>query len=728
MKIEFSPSRRGFLAGTGALGFAVLASGGVRAFRGEAHADSVNVTEVNAWVSIHSDNRVTVRFAPTEMGQGVSTSLPMILAEELDADWNMIDSRQVDNGPLDVFGNPKIAGILYTAGSTSIEAYFDTMRCAGAGARKILVLSAANAWEVPASEITTAESKLTHPKSERSMTYGAAASLPELVADIGEIGEADFKPRNQWRIIGSDVARLDVPAKTRGESEYSIDVRLPDMAYAVQLLSPVEGETPTSVSDSAARAVPGVIDIIRLENSVNIVAETLESAIAGRDLLEVTWSETSRFRSADSETERRQAVEAAEDTTREAVIWHSQGDAKTAFDTSGLRTVSATYATEPVYHAQMEPLCAVASVDEDGKGAEVWLGTQSQSVSILVASKVLQTTPDRIRFHAMQMGGGFGRRTVFARHMLRDALLISKSVRRPVKMMWTREDDVKNGWFRPATAHHFTASLNADGDLIALRHRLASPSILQFAMPNIWEKVNGRDLLVMEGSESHDYDIPNLLTEHINTERQSRISAWRGIGAGTICFARECFIDELAERVGSDPVRFRRQLLAESPRGLKVLDEVLEMSNFGQAREGRAHGLSFAGYKESRGAGVAEVSVDPDSGQIRVHRFWAAVDPGIAVHPDNLKAQIEGGIMYGLSGLKRERIGFSGGVVDQSNFYDYEVMRIDEAPDIQVQIVPSDAGPTGAGELGVPMTGGAVANAVYALTGNRLRHMPFERA
>lgn len=348
-----------------------------------------------------------------------------------------------------------------------------------------------------------------------------------------------------------------------------------------------------------------------------------------------------------------------------------------------------------------------------------------KTVSICVAAGVLQTTPDKIRIHAMQMGGAFGRRTVFARELLRDALLLSKISQRPVKLMWTREDDVRNGWFRPASAHRISASLDENGNVTGYHHRLASPSVLQFALPQIWEKTNGRDLLVMEGAQAQDYDFPNLTAEHVVTERQSKIAAWRCIGWGPICYARECFIDELAAAANSDPVSFRRKLLVKSNRGLAVLNKVLEMSDFGNAPEGRAHGLSFAGYKGTRGAGVAEISLDLDTNEPRFHKFWAAIDPGIAVHPKNVAAQVEGGVIFGLSGLHRERISVTDGQVDQSNFYDYEILRANEVPEVFVEIIQSGAAPSGVGEIGVPMTGGAVANALFALTGSRPHNMPF---
>ncbi|MBR0667640.1 xanthine dehydrogenase family protein molybdopterin-binding subunit [Roseomonas hellenica] len=718
-------SRRGLLGSAGALGFAILAGGALKVFREDAVAQEGRPAPLNAWVSITPGDEVVIRFGSTEMGQGVSTSLPMILAEELDADWSRVRVEQVDQGPGEVYGNPVTGGMLYTAGSSSIEGYFAIMRRAGAGARRILIHTAAQAWGVPAAEVTSEPGVILHALSGRRLRHGEVAALPRIVTDVPAITDADLKPRAAWRLIGTDPGRLDIPGKTRGETVYSIDLRLPGMAYAAELLAPVEGESPASVADSEARALPGVIDILRLPHAVAVIAERWETAIAARDLLAVEWTGTSPFRTADSEADLAASQAAAADAARPGVTWASRGDAPAALSAAGARRVTADYATEHTYHAQMEPLAAVASVDADGKGAEVWLGTQSQTVSIAAAAQALETTPDRIRFHAMQMGGGFGRRTVFARDILHDALLLSRHVRRPVKLIWTREDDVKNGWFRPATAHRLEAVLDAEGAVTALRHRVASPSIFAFALPQRWERANGRDLLVMEGAESAEYGIPNLLAEHVIMERRARVSAWRGIGWGPNCFAREGFIDELAEAAGSDPLAFRRRLLANSPRGLAVLDAVVRMSDYGHPPPGRAHGLSFAGYKATLGAGVAELSLDRGTGQIRVHRFWAAVDPGIAIHPRNLEAQTEGGIIFGLSGLLKERISIAAGEVEQSNFYDYEPLRLNEIPEIAVRIIESGAAPSGAGEIGVPMTGAAVANGIFALTGKRLRRMPF---
>ncbi|MBY8976858.1 xanthine dehydrogenase family protein molybdopterin-binding subunit [Rhodobacteraceae bacterium NNCM2] len=714
-------TRRGFLRSS--LGFSILAAGGVNILSEAAMAQARTASELGAWIVISCDDRVTIRFASAEMGQGVNTSLPMIVAEELDVDWAQVQVEQVDADPDRSLGNPEFGGNLFTAGSASIGGYFDILRRAGAAARLILIQSVAEAWAVPVTEVTTEAGVVFHGASGRQTSYGAAATTLELVTDVPELTEADLKPRSDWRIIGQNLDRLDIPGKTRGEGIYSIDVRLPNMLYATQILPPVEGETPIRFDDAKVHELAGVVDVVDLGSSIAILAGTWEAALAARDLLDVTWSETSPFRNADSATEIEELRAAAADYTRIATIWEDRGDALAAIQ-DGQNLISAELTTEHVYHAQLEPLNAVAAVDEDGKGAEVWLGTQSQSVTIGIAAGVLQTTPDRIRLHATQMGGAFGRRTVFARDLLRDALILSRRAKRPVKLMWTREDDVKQGWFRPPTAHRLEAVLEADGSIAAMRHRLAAPSIMEFAFPQRWDSDARLDPLLIEGMESQDYDIPNFRAEHIVTPRHARMAAWRGIGWGPNLFAREAFLDIIAAETRQSPLDLRRRLLRNSPRGQAVLERAAEMSGFGEPPSGRAHGIAFAGYKETYGAGVAEVSLE--DGSLRVHRFWAAVDPGIVVHPINYVAQVEGAVQYALSSVLRERITFSGGEIDQNNFYDYELLRIGEAANVEVALIESGATPSGGGEIGVPMTGGAIANAVRALTGTTPTNLPLQ--
>ncbi|MDB5875294.1 MAG: hypothetical protein JWQ07_4736 [Ramlibacter sp.] len=718
-----SPSRRGFLAGSGTVTLAVLAGGAITVCD-DALAQP-GARRVDAWVSIAPDDTVTIKLPSAEMGQGVMTSLPLILAEELDADWSKVRVETVTHDPK-TYGNPKLFGAIYTAGSTSVEAYFDILRKSGAGVRRVLIHTAAQHWSVPPASLVTEPGAVVDRAGRRRLRYGELVTLPTLVTDVPAITVADLKPRSAYRLIGKDTARLDVPGKTRGGEQYSIDVRVPGMLYATLLRAPVEGESPQSVSDERAKAIAGVVAVVRLPDAVAVVAQRWETALAARALLRVEWSRNSPFRSADSATDLSSDIAIAQDLGRRGVAWTERGNALAELSQPRGRVIEADYSTEHVYHAQMEPLAAVASVDADGKGAEIWIGTQSPTATLGVAAGVLGTTPERIRFHSLQMGGGFGRRTIFAREVLRDALLLSRQLARPVKLMWTREDDVKGGWFRPATAQKMRAVLDAEGRVLAWHHRVVCPSIVGYYDAQALARAGNKDLLVMEGAESAPYPVPNFLAEHVITPRRARIAAWRGIGPGHNCFATESFVDELAVAARTDPVTMRRRLIGGNLRALTVLDKVLAMARFGSAPAGRAHGLSFAPYKTSLAAGVAEISVDRTTGVIRVHRFWAAVDVGLPIQPRNLIAQVEGGIVFGLSGLLKERITIRQGEVQQNNYYDYPFMRASEVPEIHVEVLTSDGPPSGAGELGVPMTSAAVANAFFALTSKRLRHIPFD--
>ncbi len=357
-------------------------------------------------------------------------------------------------------------------------------------------------------------------------------------------------------------------------------------------------------------------------------------------------------------------------------------------------------------------------------GAEVWAGTQTQSWTTRTVMDTLGTTQDRVRLNMMTMGGSFGRRTAFNQDYVRDAVLCSKAVGRPVKVTWSREDDVKNGTFRPAAAQRIDAGLTADGKLSGWHHKVATPTVIGFFNPGRWEAVRPNDVISMRGAESKFYGIEDFQADHIITEREARLAPYRGIGAAYTSFAAEAFMDELAEEAGRDPLDFRLDLVADNPRGRHLLERVAEMSGWSD-RGDRALGLSFAGYSSSMAAGVAEIELDQGTGEIRVPYFWAAVDAGLIVSPDNALNQVEGGIVFGLSSALLERIEIENGEVLQSNFFDYEVARANHTPVMDVYFADVDAPPTGIGEVGTPMVSGAIANGFHALTGKRLRHMPF---
>ncbi len=713
-------SRRSFLGLSGALVFAIGAGGLVHVARAD---DRLSEITPNAWLRIARDGEITIIYPLTEMGQGSSTALPMILAEELDAAWDDVVVEQLDRDDR-TYGNPLFGNVLYTAGSTGVRAYFTPLRLAGAQARRMLIETAARHWSLDPSELETEPSLVRHTASNRAISYGELVDLWDSSVQIPEVTEADLKSPADFRYIGSDAPRRDSVAKSTGAQSYAIDVTVPDMLFAAVLRAPVEGESPISLGDEAARRSKGVVDVVTLPDGVAVVADTYEHALAARDLLEVTWSETSPARAFDSEADLAAYAAAAQDLAQTGAVWSAKGDAPAAIAGSD-RQIERVYLSDYAYHAQIEPMAAVAAVDADGKGAEVWAGTQSQTLTTLTVTKVLETTPDRVRLNMMTMGGGFGRRTALMQEYVRDALLASRATGRPVKVVWTREDDVKTGALRPAAAQHLSAGVTGDGQVRGWRHRVAAPSVIAFFNPVRWEQVKPKDIITMKGSDNPFYDLPDLLAEHVVTQRGARLSPWRGIGASYTTFAAEAFLDEVAQEAGQDPVEMRRSLLADNTRGQKVLSRVLEMSDWARKRDGTALGLALGHYGPSQGALVVEVGVDAESGLISVTKAWGAFDAGLIVAPDNALNQLEGGIVYGLSSALKERITISSGEIEQSNFYDYEILRANEVPELSVELMEVDAAPTGIGELSTPMVAPAIANGFFALTGRRLRHLPF---
>jgi isoquinoline 1-oxidoreductase beta subunit len=721
-----TPSRREFLKGVGGLTVVISSTGLITACSTEdaeqiAQSPGTDLT-ANIWVTVGTDDIVTIQYPGTEMGQGTSTSLPLVLADELDADWDNVVVETVAFHD-EAYGNPFFQNMLYTAGSLTVQAYFDRIRRAGAQTRRLLVESAAAHWGVPVSELQTEPSVVVHTASGQRLTYGEIAGFTEVPETLPEIADDELKAFGEHRYLGSDIPRRDMPAKTDGSAEFGIDVQVPGMVYASVLRAPVEGETAVALDDSSALDVAGVTDVLVVPDGVAVVAETYEASKWGKEALQVTWSETSSFRQANLETDLEESRRRAEDMSLSGNAWRSTGDLEEPF-ANAEQIVEATYLSDPAYHAAIEPMNATAHVTEDGKAAELWVSTQTQSLSILGASEFLDTTPDKITLHPMYIGGGFGRRALRRQKYAEDALYISREIGRPVKVIWTREDDVKTGAFRNAAAQLMRAAFDVDGNLTGWHHRVAAPRVLEYMNPPRWEASNGRDVIAMLGSESSRYDIPNFLAEHIETERRSRVCAWRGVATSYTKFAAESFIDELAVSRGMDSLEFRQNLCHNNPRALNVLETVAEMADWSRPRDGTALGLSLAGYGATFGGGIAEVSVDRNTGIVTVHNFWLAADAGYLLQPSNSAAQLEGNVVFGISNTLKERLNIEGGMVQQSNFYDYQVMRMNEMPNIEVRAISTDNPPTGMGEIGLASVSGAIANAVFAATGARVRHLP----
>lgn len=715
--MTLTPTRRGFLQGAAGLTF-LFGAGGLAAVRSEA---ATGTLDVNMWLTIRADGGISIIHPSTEMGQGSYSTLPQILAEELDADWDDVEIEQL-NVDDRRFGNGLFGGVLYTAGSTGTQFYFEPMRRAGAQARDVLLQIAARKWDVEKSNLRTGPSIVFGPNEQRA-TYGELAALGAEGLTVPDADSIALKDKSEFRIIGHDLPRRDVPAKSTGKAEYAIDVDLPNMAYGAVLRAPVEDEVPVEVNDTAAREVPGVIDVVVLPDGLAVVAESLWSALGARNLLEVEWSTTSPFRSSNSENTLAEYAAAADADGAQGEVWAEKGDAPGAI-ASADRQFSQLYLSDYAYHAQIEPMAAVASVDADGTGAEVWAGTQTQSWTTRTVSETLGIPPENVRLNMMTMGGGFGRRTALMQNYVRDAVLCSQTTGRPVKVIWPREDDIKQGTFRPPAAQKLEAGLTADGKLDGWYHKVATPSVIGFFNPLRWEAVKPNDVISMRGAESKFYGIKDFRADHIIMERHARLAPYRGIGASYTAFAAEAFMDELAEQSGRDPLDFRLDLVAKNPRGRHLLEKVAEMSDW-HNRGDRALGLSFAGYSSSMAAGVAEIEIDADTGTIAVKKFWAAIDAGLIVAPDNALNQIEGGIIFGISMALSEKIDIENGEVVQSNYWDYEITRALQVPEIDIYVAEVDAPPVGVGEVGTPMVPSAIANAFYAAKGKRLRHMPF---
>lgn len=724
-------TRRRFLQNTAGITFAVSAGGIITACSDDdlltQRTDAASSAAPNIWVSINVDNTIVIRYAGTEMGQGSMTHAPLILAEFLDADWDRVEVdivREHDTR----YGNPFFQYNLYTAGSTQIMVYFDILAAAGSQARKWLMSAVANAWTVPLEELSTQPQRVVHANSDREISFGDIVATLPMPEQIPDVDASDRKSAADYRYLGKQVMRRDIPAKGNGSEIYGIDIQVPGMAYAAVLRCPVEGDGPLSVDDAAAKAIEGVTDVVTLPYGVAVVGNSVEATHRGKRALNVTWTTDSPFRERDLDTALKDYAETASDLSIDGVAWSVTGESKKTLESAD-DVVEALYTSDPAYHAQMEPLNATASVSDDGKSAEIWVGTQTQSLTIIGAAEALDTEQKNITLHPLTMGGGFGRRSVLRQQYVDDALFISRDQKRPIKVIWSREDDLEAGQFRAPAAQFLRASFDDDGALAALHHRVAVPNHLPTMNKHRWEVSKPKDVISMLGSENTTYDIPNHLAEHLATERPCRVVAWRGVATSYTKFAMESFIDELADHRAVDPLEFRLQLCHKNPRMHKVLETVADMAGWGgSVDDGRALGIAVSGYARSLSAGIADISVDRASGIITVHNYYGVGDAGFIVSPRNARAQVIGSIVFGLSSSLTERITIKDGAVQETNFHQYRIMRMNEMPNIEVRIPSTDNPPSGVGELGLAMVGPSIANALFRLTGKRVRHLPLTAA
>ena len=711
-------SRRDFLKGTAGFTLAMMVSPDGSA--GEAPAEVT--LRPNVWVSIATDGTVTIVSPAAEMGQGTFTTLPAVLAEELDADWSKVKAIPPPEWSEQKYGNPQWNGLFNTTASLATRGYFKPMRIAGAQARRVLINAVAAKWRVPAAELATEPSVVVHRASNRRIDYGEIASFARAPGELPTIEEQDLKSPASFRYIGRDLPRLELPAKASGATTYGIDARVPGMVYAAVLQSPYEGGAPATIDDTSARSVAGITDIVRLPAAVGVVGNSVEATQAAKNRLAVTWTDAPGAHH-DSELALEEFAAIARDRRRPGVKFASVGDVEAAMR-NAVRIFRGEYRTRYTYHAQMEPMNATAAVTPDGKSAEIWVGTQNPSGLFNDVARLLQTERSRITFHQHAIGGGYGRRGG-PQDVVLDAVRLAKAVGKPVKVIWSREDDLATGKFRPMTAHHIEAGYDAGGRLVGWHHRVVAESVAGYRAGLTGATPPPLDSIVMKGSPLPQYPIENKLAEHVVEVRGARLSSVRGVGVYYNAFAVESFLDEITKELGRDPIEFRLELSQGQPRVQALLRAVEQMSDWRKPRRERGLGVAVMEKDDTLGAGVAEVSLDRATGKIRVHNIWAAIDAGIAVQPRNLAAQIEGSIVFGLGHVLREKITIKNGRVQERNFGDYQVPRMSDMPDIEVKVISTDNPPTGAGEDGLPLVAPAIGNAVAALTGIRLRELPF---
>ncbi len=708
-------SRRGFVVGSGAA--AVAIAFGVP---GSHPALAATDLAIGTWVVIGADDTITITSPTSEMGQGVKTSLPLMLAEDLDADWSKVRVVQAPaNAKL--YGNPKFNHQQQTVGSYAVTGFYEPLRLAGTQARKVLLANAAEIWKVPVGELSTEPSVVVHAKSGRRMTYGEIAKVAKVPSPLPAVSKADLKPNSQFRLIGKDTGRVDVPSKVNGTAQYGIDAQLPNMLYGAVLYPEVQHEKPVHIDDADAKKVKGVVKIVPLPVGVGVLADTVEGALNAKDALKVTWTKTTPAQTYTQDGILADYRRIAGEWSKLGVTMIKKGDADAAIK-GAAKTITAEYFSEHVSHVCMEPLNATVRID--GDKVEVWCGSQAPTIMQIKAAIGAGTKPDKVAVHTQLLGGGFGRRSD-GDDVLHATMLAKAADGRPVKMIWTRSDDMMNDKFRPLTAQRIEVGLDDKGEIVGWRHRIVNETYLGRVLPPKIFKAIGMHDVVSGGGGEMSYAVPNHRVEWVQASRGVDVGAWRGIAAGYTKFAIETLIDEMAASKHMDPVAYRLSLLKDDPRASAVIKAVAEMAKWDEKRpDGRAVGLAYSDALHSHTAAAVEISLDDKSGAIKVHHIWAAVDAGLAVQPKNIEAQMRSAMTFGLGAALKEQIHIKDGVVQERNFDAYSVLRMSEVPPMEVKVISNSHEPTGIGEAGVPVVAPAIANAVAKLTGKRLRHLP----
>jgi len=674
-------------------------------------ADSADAREVNAWVVIEPDETVILRCPMAEMGQGTGSGLPMLLAEELECDWSKVkvEFASVNRN----IRENNVYGDQMTAGSRGIRTTWPYVQQAGASARARLIQAAATKWNVPASECGASMGKVTHNSSGRALTFGA------LVADAAKVklaAEPAIKAPEQFKLVGTRQPRLDSAVKSNGAAKFGVDTREPGQLYASIMSCPVFGGKLVSVDDSAVKSRRGVSQVVKLDNAVAVVADNYWRANEALKLLKPVWDAgaAAHTDSAQFAKEYRDALDGP------MVAARNDGDAKSAIAKSA-HVITAEYETPLLAHATMEPCNATVHLQKDR--LDIWMGSQSALENAKMAAEEAGLKPEQVYFHQMYLGGGFGRRTFGDE--LRHAVRVAKAgkIDVPLQLLWSREQDMRADRYRPQSAIRMKGALTPDGKLEAIYIQSVCGSIARSTGRPVKDGIDGTALEGIGPSVPYN-KIPNWYTGQMLKNTHVPVAYWRSVGGSQNCFYMESFIDELAHAAGKDPLEFRRTMLASAPRHLNVLNTAAAKAGWGTPMtQGRARGIAIFECFQTIVAHVAEITVAP-GGTLKVDRIVSAVDAGMAVNPDGLTAQIEGGIIYGLTAALNGEITIDKGAVVQANFPDYEMVRLAECPEIEVHLIESDAPLGGAGEPGVPPVAPAVTNAIFAATGVRIRELP----
>jgi isoquinoline 1-oxidoreductase beta subunit len=702
--------RRALLKGGLAVGAGLTIGFRLPAPRGRAaRAQTPGVFAPNQWLSIDRDGLVTITNSVPEMGQGSLTTTAIIIADELDADWNRIRVNQAPADPKR-YANP-ITGSQSYGGSRGVRDHMEMWRKSAAAAREMLKQAAANEWNVSVDSVDTEPGVVVHRSTGRKLAYG---QLVDRAQALPVPQSPKLKTPDKFRYIGKNLHRLDSPEKVTGRGIYGMDVQVPGMLVAsIERPPVVSGGKVQGFDASAARAIPGVRHVVQVTNGIAVVADRFPTALAGRRALKITWDHgrMAQVSSAQISAEYAALAKQPGQTARK------EGDALRALGAGG-RTLEAAYEVPFLEHACMEPMNATAHVTADA--CTVWAPTQNPGGTQATAARITGLPADKVTVNTTLLGGGFGRRGEI--DFIVDAVETAKAVGVPVKLMWTREDDIQHGFYRPATYNVFRAALDGAGMPVAWSHRIVGPGIL--AQKGRMPAGTSVDPAAVAGARDLPYDIPNLQVEWVNKDFGVPVGFWRSVGSSQNAFITESFIDELAHLAGKDPFEYRRALLGKSPRHKAVLETAAARAGWGSPPPGgHGRGIAVAFSYGSYAAHVIEASVAPD-GTVRVHRVVCAIDCGIAVNPDQVKAQMEGGAVYALTAALYGQITVDQGAVQQSNFHNYPMMRISEMPVVETHIVDSGEAPGGLGEPGVPPVAPALCNAIFALTGKRIRTLP----